>query len=95
MVSIIHLLEVFPIITQEKFECNCRKKEKLKQIIGYDKIKDEEYIEKLCLEIGLSEKYSETIFLYWNNTAEETASILEIDVKTVRRRIDKFIEKAI
>lgn len=71
------------------------KKEKLKQIIGYDKIKDEEYIEKLCLEIGLSEKYSETIFLYLNNTAEETASILEIDVKTVRRRIDKFIEKAI
>ena len=69
------------------------KKDILIEYIGLANIKDEEYIEKMCSENGLPGKYSETIFLYLNNTIEETADILEIDVKTVRRRVEKFIEK--
>lgn len=68
------------------------KRKILIEIIGQMNTDNEEYIEKLCKEKGLSQKYSETIYLFLNNTIEETAQILEIDNKTVTRRIDKFIE---
>lgn len=53
----------------------------------------EEDIEKFCSNLGLNSKYSETIYLYINNTIEETSEILEIDNRTVSRRIDKFLSK--
>lgn len=68
------------------------KRKILIEIIGQMNTDNEEYIEKLCKEKGLSQKYSETIYLFLNNTIEETAQILEIDNKTVTRRIDKFIK---
>ena len=54
---------------------------------------DEEKIEALCDSKGLK-NLSETIYLFLNNTVEETADILEIDNKTVQRRINTFISKS-
>lgn len=68
------------------------KREKIIDIIGQDNV-NEEFIEQLCISQGLKPKYSETIYLYLTNTIEETASILEVDVTTISRRIDKFLKK--
>lgn len=70
---------------------NLNKREKIIELLGNDNL-EEENIEKICTKIGLTSKYSETIYLYLNNTIEETASILEVDNKTISRRINKFIE---
>lgn len=54
---------------------------------------DEEKIDAFCLSKGLINT-SETVYLYLNNTVEETSAILGIDTKTVQRRIDSFIKKS-
>lgn len=54
---------------------------------------DEEYIEKFCTSIG-KPKLSETIYLFLNNTLEETAEILGVDASTIMRRINTFIEES-
>ena len=54
---------------------------------------DEEKIDAFCNSKGLI-NLSETVYLYLNNTVEETAEILEIDNKTVQRRIDTFINRS-
>ncbi len=53
----------------------------------------EEYIESFCTKIGRP-KLSETIFLFLNNTLEETANILEVDARTITRRINTFIKES-
>lgn len=70
-----------------------KKNSKRKQIIdilGKDNL-DEESIEKYCISKGLI-NISETIYLFLNNTLEETSAILEIDLSTINRRINKFIK---
>lgn len=62
------------------------------ELVGKDNI-TEEYIENLCSQYGLTTKYSETVYLYINNTLEETADLLGIDCRTVSRRLNTFIEK--
>lgn len=52
---------------------------------------DEDYIEEFCTKNGMTYKMSETIYLYLNNTLEETASILEVDMSTISRRIKDFL----
>ena len=54
---------------------------------------DEDYIEKFCTSIG-KPKLSETIYLFLNNTLEETAEILNVDTSTIMRRINTFIEES-
>ena len=51
---------------------------------------NEAKIEKLCTSYALR-GIAETIYLYLNNTIEETAAILEIDSATVNRRVRKFL----
>lgn len=60
------------------------------EILGNDNL-DEESIEKYCVSKGIP-KLSETIYLFLNNTLEETADILDVDNSTITRRIKKFIE---
>lgn len=60
------------------------------EILGKDNL-DEESIEKYCVEKGVP-KLSETIYLFLNNTLEETSEILEVDMSTLNRRINKFIK---
>jgi hypothetical protein len=59
-------------------------------ILGKDNL-DEENVEKYCISKGIP-KLSETIYLFLNNTLEDTADILDVDASTITRRIKKFIE---
>ena len=72
---------------------NMRKRDKLIKIIGKENIDNEEYICKLCNQLGFKDKYGETIYLYLHNTIEETASILEIDNSTITRRLIEFLNR--
>ena len=60
------------------------------EILGNDNL-DEESIERYCVSKGIP-KLSETIYLFLNNTLEETADILDVDNSTITRRIKRFIE---
>lgn len=59
------------------------------EILGKDNL-DEENIEKYCISKGVP-RLSETIYLFLNNTLEETSDILGVDISTITRRIKKFI----
>lgn len=52
---------------------------------------NEKAIDNYCKNYGMV-NLGETIYLYLNNTIEETAGILEIDRTTVIRRVNKFLE---
>lgn len=52
---------------------------------------DEESITNYCVAKG-EPKLAETIYLFLNNTLEDTADILEVDTSTITRRICKFIK---
>ena len=52
---------------------------------------NESKIDKLCKSFAISE-LAETIYLYLNNTIEETSDILQIDTSTINRRIKKFLK---
>lgn len=53
-----------------------------------------EYITNFCKNKGLKENIAKTVNLYLNNTLQETSDQLYVDLSTVKRRIDKFIETA-
>ena len=59
-------------------------------ILGKDNL-DEESIERYCISKGMT-RMSETIYLFLNNTVEETADILGVDISTITRRIKRFLE---
>lgn len=59
------------------------------EILGKDNL-DEESIEKFCISKGLV-NISETIYLFLNNKLEDVADILQVDMSTLNRRINKFI----
>lgn len=61
-------------------------------ILGQDNL-SEECIEMYCNKIGLI-NISETIYLFLNNTLEDTAEILGVDNSTITRRINKFIKES-
>lgn len=61
-------------------------------ILGENNL-EEESIEQYCVKIGCP-KLSETIYLFLNNTLEETAEILDVDNTTITRRINKFIKES-
>lgn len=61
-------------------------------ILGEDNL-DEESIESYCIKIG-KPRLSETIYLFLNNTLEETAEILDVDLSTITRRINNFIKES-
>ena len=52
---------------------------------------NEQKIEKLCKSFAITD-LAETIYLYLNNTIEETAEILQINTVTINRRIKKFLK---
>lgn len=75
-----------------KNNCKTKKNSKRKQIIeilGINNL-DEESIEKFCISKGLV-NISETIYLFLNNKLEDVADILQVDMSTLNRRINKFI----
>ena len=58
-------------------------------ILGEDNL-EEEQIEKFCVSRGIP-RLSETIYLFLNNTLEDTADILGVEPSTITRRINNFI----
>ena len=52
---------------------------------------NESKIDKLCKSFAITD-LAETIYLYLNNTIEETAEILQINTVTINRRIKKFLK---
>lgn len=59
-------------------------------ILGENNL-SEESIEKFCVAKGVP-KLAETIYLFLNNTLEETSEILDVDNSTITRRINSFIK---
>ena len=59
------------------------------KILGPNNL-SEQRIEKFCVSKGVP-KLSETIYLFLNNTLEETADILGVENSTVTRRIQSFL----
>ena len=51
-----------------------------------------ERIFKLCRDNGLTQKTAQVVDLFLDKTMEEVAEDLQIDVRTVQRKINKFIE---
>lgn len=68
------------------------KRKEIIKILGVDRL-DEDSIHKYCVSKGFP-KLGETIYLFLNNTLEETSEILQVDMSTLSRRINKFIESA-
>ena len=58
-------------------------------ILGDDKLSEED-ITDFCVKLGCP-NLGETIYLFLNNTLDDTADILEVDNSTITRRINKFI----
>ena len=52
---------------------------------------DERKIEKLCSSKCLF-KCSEVVYLFLNNTIEEVSEILNMPIRTIKNKIDKFIQ---
>ena len=68
------------------------KREAIIRILNNDL--SQEYIFEYCKSVGLKECIAKTINLYLSNTLQETSDELYVDLATVKRRIDKFIESA-
>ena len=54
---------------------------------------NEDYITDYCISKSMP-KLAETIYLFLNNTLEETAEILAVDPSTITRRINTFIKRS-
>ena len=52
-----------------------------------------ERIEKLCRNNGMTQKTAMVVDKFLDKTMEEVASEMDIDVRTVQRKINEFIEK--
>ena len=52
-----------------------------------------ERIEKLCRNNGMTQKTAKVVDLFLDKTMEEVAAELDIDVRTVQRKINEFITK--
>lgn len=68
------------------------KRSQIIKILGNDLSK--EHIFEYCRSVGLKENIAKTINSYLSNTLQGTSDELYIDLATVKRRIDKFIESA-
>ena len=47
----------------------------------------------VCRNNGLKEDIADAVDLFLNNTLEETAEVLGKDIRTIQRKVKKFIEK--
>lgn len=63
------------------------RREKILKLLPNDEEKIEEFCNKHCLK-----NYSEILYLYLNNTIEETSEITGVPVRTINNKINKFIK---
>lgn len=65
-------------------------RQRIIEILGVENL-TEKRIERFCVAKAMP-KFAETIYLFLNNTLEDTAEILGVDTSTITRRIKNFIE---
>ena len=66
-------------------------RDKIIELLNGDTSQDNIFL--LCRNSGLKDDVANSVDLFLTNTLEETAEILEVDVRTIQRRIKKFIEE--
>lgn len=66
-------------------------RDKIIELLSGDTSQDNIFL--LCRNCGLKDDVANSVDLFLTNTLEETAEILEVDVRTIQRRIKKFIEE--
>ncbi len=66
-------------------------RDKIIELLNGDTSQDNIFL--LCRNCGLKDDVANSVDLFLTNTLEETAEILEVDVRTIQRRIKKFIEE--
>jgi hypothetical protein len=66
-------------------------RDKIIELLNGDTSQDNIFL--LCRNCGLKDEVANSVDLFLTNTLEETAEILEVDVRTIQRRIKKFIEE--
>lgn len=57
-----------------------------------EKDTSKEHIFKICRDNGLLKETAMVVDLFLDHTMEEVAEMLQIDVRTVQRKINKFID---
>lgn len=66
-------------------------RQKIIKILNKDTSK--EHISKLCRDNGLTQNTAKVVDLFLDKTMEEVAEEMDIDVRTVQRKINAFIEE--
>lgn len=66
-------------------------RDKIIELLNGDTSQDNIFL--LCRNNGLKDDVANSVDLFLTNTLEETSEILEVDVRTIQRRIKKFIEE--
>lgn len=61
-------------------------------ILGNDT--SQEHIFDFCRSKGIKEKVADTVDLYLSNTLQEVSELLGVDISTIKRRIETFIQKS-
>lgn len=79
------------VLTNERIKDTMKKtREAIIKILERDTTR--ERIFKLCRDNGLLQETAKVVDLFLDNTMEEVAEIMQIDVRTVQRKINKFID---
>ena len=86
-------LEMWNLRKREKEkEKDKKKREKIIEILGYDT--SQEHIFEFCRSKGIVDKVADAVDLYLSTTLQEASNLLGVDISTVKRRIDSFINKS-
>ena len=88
-------LEMYKLRKQEQEkekEIAKKKRQKIIQILGNDTSQD--HIFEFCRNNGIVEKVANAVDLYLSTTLQEASEILGVDISTIKRRIDSFINKS-
>ena len=86
-------LEMCKLRKREKEkEKDKKKREKIIEILGYDT--SQEHIFDFCRNKGIIDKVADAVDLYLSTTLQEASNLLGVDISTIKRRIDSFINKS-
>lgn len=77
---------------QKEKEIVKKKREKIIEILGYDT--SQEHIFEFCRNKGLIDKVADAVDLYLSTTLQEASNLLGVDISTIKRRVDSFINKS-
>lgn len=88
---ILYIIDYVIVLIKPKKDELRSNREKIIKILNGDTSQDNIFL--ICRNHGLKEDIADAVDLFLSNTLEETASLLEKDVRTIQRKIKRFIEK--